>query len=409
MLRTMTHIVASAALTLALPLSAALPVVAWAAPQDRRAADQSYQGPYTVVREHHRLHVHANGSSEHELTFELRVDTEEGVRLCGQREVDFNQALEEVKVLEAYTVVREHHRLHVHANGSSEHELTFELRVDTEEEVGARLVYRFRSTQHTPDFPGHFASGHYYAPHLSYESSRLDMLVDAGIDMGVWSRGMQGGPVPAEPSDPPGSRRYRLEYTGAAQHALEPNMVASSHFAPGMSVSSFRSFADVARAYQQRARPQAEPTATITQLARGLVQGIDSRREQVRVLYEWVSRNIRYVGVYEGVGGLVPHNAQSVLDNRYGDCKDHVVLLEAMLRAIGVESSPVLVHAGVLHVLPELPTPWAFNHAITYVPELDLFLDATAEFAPMGALPGELLGQPALITATGETRTLPRK
>ncbi|NBQ88750.1 MAG: DUF3857 domain-containing protein [Betaproteobacteria bacterium] len=113
MLRTMTHIVASAALTLALPLSAALPVVAWAAPQDRRAADQAYQGPYTVVREHHRLHVHANGSSEHELTFELRVDTEEGVRLCGQREVDFNQALEEVKVLEAYTVLPDGRRVDV--------------------------------------------------------------------------------------------------------------------------------------------------------------------------------------------------------------------------------------------------------------------------------------------------------
>lgn len=46
------------------------------------------------------------------------------------------------------------------------------------------------------------------------------------------------------------------------------------------------------------------------------------------------------MAVYVGAGGVVPHAAQTVLDNRYGDCKDHVALLEALLGAAGIKSTP---------------------------------------------------------------------
>ncbi len=45
------------------------------------------------------------------------------------------------------------------------------------------------------------------------------------------------------------------------------------------------------------------------------------------------AQNIRYVAVYLGNGGLEPNSAQSILDNHYGDCKDHVTILEALLAA----------------------------------------------------------------------------
>ncbi len=76
------------------------------------------------------------------------------------------------------------------------------------------------------------------------------------------------------------------------------------------------------------------------------------------MLSDWVRKNIRYVAVYVGAGGVVPHSAQAVLDNRYGDCKDHVALLEALLKAVAIESSPALINAGNAYVLPRCQ-PWA--------------------------------------------------
>ena len=229
--------------------------------------------------------------------------------------------------------------------------------------MGARLVHTYHSRQHTPEFPGHFAASDYFPPHVGFESSRLEVQVEPGVAVKTWTRGVRGGEVNAEPGDAPGSRRFLFEHVQAAQHAAEPGMVDARQFAPGLAVSTFTDYGEVARAYASRARPKAEPTAAIRAKAQELTQSALSKAEKVRALYEWVSRNIRYVGVYVGAGGFVPHDAQSVLDNRYGDCKDHVVLLEALLRAVGIESSAALVHTGALHKLPELPTPFAFDHA----------------------------------------------
>ncbi|MEI6538128.1 MAG: hypothetical protein WCO86_01185, partial [Planctomycetota bacterium] len=115
----------------------------------------------------------------------------------------------------------------------------------------------------------------------------------------------------------------------------------------------------------------------------------------------WVARNIRYVAVYAGAGGFVPHDSQSILDNRYGDCKDHVVMLEALLSAVGIDSSPALINANGAFTLPSLPVPDPFDHVITYVPALNLFLDSTSSFTPMGSLPDGDQDKPVVLTATG--------
>ena len=128
---------------------------------------------------------------------------------------------------------------------------------------------------------------------------------------------------------------------------------------------------------------------------------------KARALYNWVSHNIRYVGMYMNLSGFVPHGAEGILRNRYGDCKDHVALLQALLRVINIDSSPVLVNSGAAYELPPVASSATFNHAITYVPSLDLFLDSTAQFAPMGTLPPSVQGKPALVAATGQIKTIP--
>lgn len=380
----------------------------------------AYKAPYTVVRDHSRWHVHADGSSDRWVTIDSRIETTEGIDAIGQAEVDFNKTLEDMRIIEAYTLLPDGTRVDVapdkirlqddRASGESIYsDSRIWVIIFPQVTVGARVVYSYHTRHHTPEFPGHFSASDQIPPHVAFESSKLEVLVDPGIDVRTWQREVRGGEVPAEPGDDPGSRRFRFEYSQAAQHAFEPGMVEPRQFAPGVSVSSFANYGQVAQAYQRRARPKAEPTAEIRALATKLTKDTPVLKEKVRILYEWVSRNIRYVGVYVGAGGFVPHDAQTVLDTRYGDCKDHVVILEAMLRAIGIESSPALVHTGNIHQLPELATPFTFNHAITYVPALDMFMDATAEFAPMGVLSGALKGQPALVAATGEVKTIPRR
>ncbi|MGH8451126.1 transglutaminase-like domain-containing protein, partial [Pseudomonas sp.] len=198
---------------------------------------------------------------------------------------------------------------------------------------------------------------------------------------------------------------YRWDLEPAVKNRVEEGSVAYTDYGQLLAVSTFTDYKQFAQAYAARA--QVEVTPAITTLAKELTANLETPRAKALVLSDWVRKNIRYVAVYVGAGGVVPHSAQAVLDNRYGDCKDHVALLEALLKAVAIESSPALINAGNAYVLPKVPTLGLLNHAITYVPSLDLYLDSTAAPIAAGYLPIPELGKPVLLTQTGEQAHVP--
>jgi len=348
-----------------------------------------------------------------------KIETQQGIDYLGEQRITYNSTLENVQVLEAYTLLTDGTRIDVEpdkirtqddvdADGSSIYSDTkVKLIIFPKVEVGATVYYKFSSEQHTPDFPGHFYMSEYFTPHSKYKELTVNFTHDSAIDIGIDTRGMKGGKVQLLPNDPAGSVRYRFNFE---QHTAFPNedwRLDLVHFAPHFSASSFKTYEEVGRTYQERAFPKTFITPEIQTLANQLTQNSKSDKEKVRKLYNWVAQNIRYVGIYLGTGGVVPHDAQSILINRYGDCKDHVVLLEALLRAVGIESSPALINAQRTYILPKLATTGVFDHVITYVPSLDLFLDSTSRFSPMGTLPNGDMQKPVVITATGEIKYTP--
>jgi hypothetical protein len=141
-------------------------------------------------------------------------------------------------------------------------------------------------------------------------------------------------------------------------------------------------------------------------LADEITTGTSDRRDQAHRIYDWVSKHVRYVAVVLGNGGYEPHEAIKILENGYGDCKDHVVLLEALLKAKGIASVPVLIDSGNRYRAPEVATPAAFNHVLSYLPEFELYADSTAGVAPFGTLPVSEYGKPvALAVEPGASLT----
>jgi hypothetical protein len=167
-------------------------------------------------------------------------------------------------------------------------------------------------------------------------------------------------------------------------------------------MTSYTDYAEVARSYRDQVEDRAKPTPEISTLADDLTKGVTDRRAQAKILYEWVSEHIGYVEIVLGNGGFVPHRASAVLSNRFGDCKDHVVLLEALLAAKGIGSTAALIRvATATYKLPDAASPHNFDHVITYVPEFNLYLDSTAQIAPFGVLPYTDAGKPVVLVSTG--------
>ncbi len=170
--------------------------------------------------------------------------------------------------------------------------------------------------------------------------------------------------------------------------AREPGMPGYGEIAAWISVSTFPSWEALASWYRQLVRPQLEVPADLARTARELVAGLTTMEAKVAAIQRWVVTKTRYVGIEFGIHGFKPYKVAEVVQRGYGDCKDKASLLVAMLRAVDVPAEFVLVRTRDLGAIEGTPaTLWAFNHAIAYVPGLDLYIDGTAESSGLRELP----------------------
>ena len=96
----------------------------------------------------------------------------------------------------------------------------------------------------------------------------------------------------------------------------EDNMVSYSDFAPYLIASSFNSHEELGDAYQKLNHPKAKVTDFIERVADGIINNAElSKKDEAKLIYEWVVKNIRYVQVYVGNGGLESQDAVKVIKN----------------------------------------------------------------------------------------------
>lgn len=385
---------------------------AWAQPASTQAA---FTPSATFVRDHTHYALQADGRYTMDKDMEIRLNTAQAVEQMGQMPMAYSTSLQSIDVVEAYTVTAEGKRVDVREDGirdqlfpASQGAAMFDdRRVKTvifpSLGVGARLVMRTRMTMKAPMFPGHLYEFTAAFPQFDRQSFQVSVLAPADMKVKLTPHLMQGG---EEKSTDPAIKRWRWHLSNLP--ATPPEMsAASAHGAVAhVAITTFDSDAQIAQAYWSRAQDKVKVTEDIQKLADRLTKGVTDRKAQADVLYRWVSQNIRYVAIYLGLGGVVPHAADEVLKAGYGDCKDKSTLLSALLAAKGIASQAVLVNATDVYWVPTEPMPTtAFNHLITYLPEWDVFVDPTPGKAEFGVLAPPLAGKKALVLGLGDLPT----
>ena len=189
-----------------------------------------------------------------------------------------------------------------------------------------------------------------------------------------------------------GRTQWRWHSTESNKVEPEPGGPPISELVPRVEVSSYETWDEFATWYHHLIRRQFEASPEIQEKVAELTQGITDRAEQVRVVYEFVANEIRYIAWEFGVHGFLPYNASTIFTRRFGDCKDKATLICTMLGELDIEAWPVLINGTRQRPNEDLSLPLIshFNHCIAYVPEIDggLFVDGTAENHGVRQLPG---------------------
>ncbi len=176
---------------------------------------------------------------------------------------------------------------------------------------------------------------------------------------------------------------YRFEADDVKKVVPEPQMPGWAEVATPLHLSTYQSWDAVGRYWWGLVRDQLTTNEELQKTVTTVLKGVDRKKtaEVVAAIYGFVVTNTRYVALEFGIHGYKPYRVDRILARRFGDCKDKASLIVAMLKLADVDARLVLLRMRNLGTLPPEPASLAaFNHAIAYVPALDLYLDGTADF-----------------------------
>ncbi|HLV81623.1 MAG TPA: DUF3857 domain-containing protein [Chthonomonadaceae bacterium] len=144
-----------------------------------------------------------------------------------------------------------------------------------------------------------------------------------------------------------------------------------------------------------------------------LTQNRETQAEKAQAIYDWVTDQVRSVGLEFGRSGYRPHNAAEIHAKRYGDGQDKTTLLITLLNLARIRAYPALLAIGSQSLIRyRLPSLDAFDHCIA-VAEIDgqeIWLDTSTDTCSYGDIPIEDRGCDALVIrdGKGDFETIPR-
>ena len=205
-----------------------------------------------------------------------------------------------------------------------------------------------------------------------------------------------------------------------------------SFYPPGGAAQNkaFQSWQQMGVWYQGLISGRQDASPEVKQKVAALTASAGTPLEKMKAVAGFAQKDIRYVAIELGIGGWQPHPAAEVFTHHYGDCKDKVTLMSAMLREIGIENYYVVINSERGSVTPQTPAHMGgFDHVIIAIklpanvtdsslvatmvhPKLGklLFFDPTDEMTPFGQLYGPLQANYGLLVAPdgGELIELPQ-
>lgn len=355
-----------------------------------------------------RYDVNADGTYEQVTSYTRTVLKESALDDARGASFSYSTSVEQGEVVEAWTqkasgqrlpVPASNYQLHT-AGGRGEGGPFFSDRssvsvVFPDVAVGDQVHLTWRRKVKEAIFPGQFTLREQFSPYTAHVIAEVEITVPVAMTVQQQAWNLQAG----KPTVANGRRSYRWTWRNplperwtAARGGIE-----RLEDEPVLLFSTLRSYRDITEAYGARARPKAAVTPRLQALADSIVPKDAAPADKARALYEWIQKNITYGGNCIGIGAVVPRDLDVVLDNRIGDCKDRATLLQALLTAVGVPGTQALVNAGGLYELPEVPVVANINHAINYLPTLNLYLDSTSSDTPFGRLPFGSADKPVLL------------
>ena len=182
----------------------------------------------------------------------------------------------------------------------------------------------------------------------------------------------------------------RESYSPSLRHLSTFVMLGPTEFEMQAYKGNMRTWQDLGKFIYTLKQGRDELPAHIRQKVHEIADAVPDPVEKIRLLYEYMQKNTRYVSIQLGIGGWQPFDAKYVATKGYGDCKALSNYMYSILKEVGIKSYYAVIGAGRSKPNFETEFPSSqFNHAIlcAVINNTDsVWLECTSQTMPSGYL-----------------------
>ncbi|MFH0867088.1 MAG: tetratricopeptide repeat protein [Bacteroidota bacterium] len=180
----------------------------------------------------------------------------------------------------------------------------------------------------------------------------------------------------------------------------EDKMPEFSDVANALFLSSFPDWNYISNWYYDLSSTKTKADFEVKDAVNKIFEGKENltKLEKAKEIYKYIVTNIHYNSVSFLRSSLIPQKASTVLNTKYGDCKDISTLFVAMCKEAGIDASLVLVdtrdNGSNDMMLPSID----FNHVIAKatIDGKDYYCELTSDYLPFNTFDEYELGSLAL-------------
>ncbi len=229
----------------------------------------------------------------------------------------------------------------------------------------------------------HFWAQHYFDYFIPSVTNNYSLLVHKSKK---FKYEVTNGTIEPKVSDKGDYKLYEWntkDNKGIKSESYMPSLVDVT---PTLHLSSIEEWNEIVDWYIDLSQTKQKSDVVLKETIEELFEGKENLtdKQKAQLIYDYITKNIRYSSISFRQSGLVPQKASKVISTKLGDCKDVSTLFVTMCREVGLDANLVLVNTrdnGDKDVyLPSID----FNHCIAKV-NLDnkpYFIELTSDLIP---------------------------
>ncbi len=340
------------------------------------ASDYPEDNSLVLLHETQRVVYNTGGTEERQYLL-IKVFNKSGVDVWKDYSVGYSGSL---NIEKAEVLKKSGDQLKAEVNGNR---IVF---TDLEEGDAILLIYKVKTSQYGKLLK-HFWDVNYFAYEYPIKKQVYSLLVEG--EKPFTYKVLHGDIKPTiEKKDE--FTKYSWAVEDVESIKKESYRSVLSDIAPILHYTSFPDWDFVDQWYYDISTTKAKTSFEVQEVLANLMKGKENLTdmEKVKIIYNYVVKEIRYSSISFRQSGIVPQKASKTINTRIGDCKDVATLFIALCKEAGVKAQMMLVSTRN-NGDDYLPVPSiSFNHAISkvWIDGQEYVIELTSDYLPFSTM-----------------------